>query len=128
MEKNQSITFPGKKVLVVEDNKINRLIVAKALENLEIEHDTANNGKQALELLKENHYDAILMDLMMPEMDGFEASRKIRGELNLKLPIIACTAKKVEGTIKECRAAGMTDYIAKPFNENDIREKLNKLW
>jgi len=120
-------TFPGLRILIVEDNKINRLVASKALDSLEIKHDLATNGKEALEYLKENTYDVVMMDLMMPEMDGFEATRQIRNTLKLKLPVIACTAKKVKGVERECYDAGMNDFLAKPFNENDIREKLNKI-
>ena len=67
------------------------------------------------------------MDLMMPEMDGFEATVTIRRELNKVMPIIACTAKKVKGTPEECYEVGMNAYITKPFNESDIRNKLNLL-
>ncbi|MCF8231568.1 MAG: PAS domain S-box protein [Bacteroidales bacterium] len=127
MEQKEKKTFPGIRVLIVEDNKINRLVAAKALENLEIKHDAAENGKAALEYLSQNTYDVVLMDLMMPDMDGFETSRHIRNDLQLSLPIIACTAKKVKGTEKDCYDAGMNDFLSKPFDEDDIREKLKKL-
>lgn len=127
MEQQEKKTFPGVSVLIVEDNKINRLVASKALANLEIEYDLSENGREALEYLKQNTYDAVMMDLMMPEMDGFETSRHIRNDLQLSLPIIACTAKKVKDTEQESYEAGMNDFLAKPFDENDIREKLTRL-
>lgn len=127
MEQQKKKTFPGVSVLIVEDNKINRLVAAKALANLEIDYDLAENGREALEYLKQNTYDAVMMDLMMPDMDGFETSRHIRNDLQLSLPIIACTAKKVKGTEQDCYDAGMNDFLSKPFDEDDIREKLKKL-
>ena len=127
MEQKEKKTFPGVSVLIVEDNKINRLVASKALANLEIEYDLAENGREALEYLKQNTYDAVMMDLMMPEMDGFETSRHIRNDLQLSLPIIACTAKKVKDTEQESYEAGMNDFLSKPFDEDDIREKLNRL-
>ncbi len=119
--------FPHLYILIAEDNKINQLVASRALKSLKIKHDIAANGKEAVELVKDTDYDAILMDLMMPEMDGFEASEAIRKELKKSMPIIACTAKKVKGTIEECYQAGMNAYITKPFNESDIRTQLNKL-
>ncbi len=119
--------FPHLHVLIAEDNKINQLVASRALKSLKIKHDIAANGQEAVEMVKKTDYDAILMDLMMPEMDGFEASETIRKELKKSMPIIACTAKKVKGTIEECYQAGMDAYITKPFNESDIRNQLNKL-
>lgn len=120
-------TFPHLRMLIAEDNKINQLVASKALKSLKIEHDIARNGAEAVEMVKKTDYDAILMDLMMPEMDGFEATVTIRKELNKAMPIIACTAKKVKGTPEECYEVGMNAYITKPFNESDIRNKLNLL-
>ncbi|MGM0565420.1 MAG: PAS domain S-box protein [Bacteroidota bacterium] len=119
--------FPHLNILIAEDNKINQLVASRALKSLKIKHDIAANGKEAVDMVKDTDYDAILMDLMMPEMDGFEASEAIRKELKKSMPIIACTAKKVKGTIEECYQAGMDAYITKPFNESDIRNQLNKL-
>lgn len=120
-------TFPHLKMLIAEDNKINQLVASKALKSLKIEHDIARNGAEAVEMVKKTDYDAILMDLMMPEMDGFEATIAIRKDLNKVMPIFACTAKKVKGTPEECYEVGMNAYITKPFTESDIRNKLNLL-
>lgn len=120
-------TFPHLHMLIAEDNKINQLVASRALKTLQVTHDIAANGKEAVEMVRKTDYDAILMDLMMPEMDGFEATITIRKDLKKEMPIIACTAKKVKGTIEECFEAGMDAYITKPFNESDIRNKLNLL-
>ena len=119
--------FPHLHMLIAEDNKINQLVASRALKSLQISHDITSNGIEAVEMVKKNHYDAILMDLMMPEMDGFEATIAIRRELKKEIPVIACTAKKVKGTLEECFEAGMNAYITKPFNESDICNKLNLL-
>lgn len=119
--------FPDLKMLIVEDNKINQLVASSSLKSLNISYEIANNGKEAIELIKKHDFDAILMDLMMPVMDGFEATKIIREELKLSMPIIACTAKKVKGTYDECIKIGMNGFISKPFGIKDVRKELNDL-
>lgn len=106
----------GLRVLVVEDNKMNQLVVTKFLEREKIAPDVADNGQHALELIRKRNYDLILMDLQMPVLDGFETSRYIRNELKLNIPIIAFTASSslnIENKVYEC---GMNDYLVKPFD------------
>lgn len=116
------------KVLVVEDNEINQLVATGMLEGLGFEVATADNGKYALAALDENTYDVILMDCQMPEMDGYEATGRIRQHANpvvAATPIIALTANAMSGDSDKCIAAGMDDYLAKPFEPELFEEKLN---
>jgi PAS domain S-box-containing protein len=117
-------------ILVVEDNEVNMLYTRKTLENWHCHPDEAKNGLIALEKLKEKNYDLILMDVRMPEMDGFEASKFIRANFEppaSQIPIIALTANAIEGDNKKCIEAGMNDYIAKPFRAETLRNKIMSL-
>ncbi|MFT6733453.1 MAG: signal transduction histidine kinase/CheY-like chemotaxis protein [Polaribacter sp.] len=112
-------------VLVAEDNKINQMVIKGILKKIGINTIISNNGKEALEHLKSNHFDIVFMDLQMPEMDGIEATRLIRsgkaGELNKDVIIVAATANAMKGDIEKCLSAGMNDYLSKPilFEEMD---------
>ncbi len=115
--------FDGMKLLLVEDNDINRLYAANVLKKWNCELDTAENGFIALEKLRKKDYDVILMDVQMPVMDGYEATRTIRGEFpkpKSKTPIIALTANAIKGDNEKCIALGMNDYIPKPFVPEDL--------
>ena len=117
----------GGKVLVVEDNEINQMVALGMLESIGYEVDTADNGVLALEALKTNIYDVILMDCQMPEMDGYEATRRIRDNKDPKIatiPIIALTANAMSGDAEKCIASGMDDYLSKPFEPELFEEKL----
>ncbi|MCL2636796.1 MAG: ATP-binding protein [Oscillospiraceae bacterium] len=124
-------TFNGKKLLVVEDVEINRVIILSFLKDTGIEIDCAANGKEALDTVTESpeKYDMILMDLRMPQMDGYEATRRIRElpQCTLeKLPIVAITANAFKEDIDACIAAGMNDHIAKPFDVEKVFNILRK--
>jgi len=112
-------------VLLVEDNPINQMVAQKMLEKIGIESTLAADGQEALNMLDQAVYDAVLMDCQMPVMDGFEATRRIRkqGAL-LKLPVIAMTANVMEGDREKCIEAGMNDYIGKPVIEADLKKTL----
>jgi len=115
--------FDGMKLLLVEDNDINRLYAANVLKKWNCELDTAENGFIALEKLRKKDYDVILMDVQMPVMDGYEATKTIRGEFpkpKSKTPIIALTANAIKGDNEKCIALGMNDYIPKPFVPEDL--------
>ena len=117
----------GGKVLVVEDNEINQMVALGMLESLGYEVDTADNGILALEALEDEVYDVILMDCQMPEMDGYEATRRIRTHENravASIPIIALTANAMSGDAEKCIAAGMDDYLSKPFEPELFEKKL----
>ncbi|MFV8337037.1 ATP-binding protein [Flavobacterium sp. RSP29] len=112
------------KVLVVEDIPLNQLLMKTLLDDFGFSRDIAENGKIAIEKLKENDYDIILMDLQMPEMNGFEATEYIRKTMNSKIPIIALTADVTTVDLAKCKAVGMNDYLAKPINERLLYSKI----
>jgi len=115
------------KVLVVEDIALNQLLMKTLLDDFGFERDLAANGKIAIEKLEANSYDIILMDLQMPEMNGFEATEYIRNKMNSKIPIIALTADVTTVDLAKCKAVGMNDYIAKPVNEKLLYNKILSL-
>lgn len=118
----------GGHILVVEDNPVNQAVALGMLEQLGCRVDILEDGKDALQAVSRQAYDLLFMDCYMPEMDGFEATRKIREREpdNRRLPIIALTADVQKGVREQCRAAGMDDYLSKPFEQNDLRDKLEK--
>ncbi|HVW95285.1 MAG TPA: ATP-binding protein [Mucilaginibacter sp.] len=117
----------GKRVLLAEDNQINVLVVKRYLEKWGVVCDVAINGQIALQMLWSGHYDMVLMDLQMPVMDGYEASRQIRMSSNYgNLPVVAITASLVGDVKQSILASGMNDWISKPFNPNELYEKIRK--
>ncbi len=114
------------RILIAEDNLINRKLAIKTIENLGYECETAENGKQVIEKCRENEYDLILMDMMMPVMDGIEATRVIRKEVNAEIPIIAFTAAALREDQDKAVEAGMNDYLTKPIEPKILSEKISK--
>ncbi len=114
----------GKKILVVDDNEINRLVAATILENYGAETIEAGNGLESIEYLTHNQVDLVLMDIQMPVMNGFEAAGIIRSKISATLPVIALTANAIKGDNEKCIAAGMNDYLAKPFKEEDLMKMM----
>ncbi|HEY0029766.1 MAG TPA: PAS domain S-box protein [Bacteroidia bacterium] len=112
------------KVLVVEDIALNQLLMKTLLDDFGFERDIAGNGKIAIEKLQTKSYDIILMDLQMPEMNGFEATEYIRTKMNSKIPIIALTADVTTVDLAKCKSVGMNDYIAKPVDERLLYSKI----
>lgn len=112
------------KVLVVEDIALNQLLMKTLLDDFGFERDIASNGKIAIEKLRNKTYDIILMDLQMPEMNGFEATEYIRNNMNSRIPIIALTADVTTVDLAKCKAVGMNDYIAKPVDERLLYTKI----
>ena len=94
------------------------------MDDFGFQRDFAENGKVAIEKLQTNSYDIILMDLKMPEMDGFEATEYIRNTMNSKIPIIALTADVTVEDLKRCKAIGMNDHLAKPIDEKLLYNKI----
>jgi PAS domain S-box-containing protein len=111
-------------ILVVEDIVLNQLLMRTLLEDFGFELDIAENGKIAIEKLRAKTYDLILMDLQMPEMNGFDATDYIRNTMNLQIPIIALTADVTTVDLAKCKAVGMDDYIAKPVDERLLYSKI----
>ncbi len=116
--------FVGRKVLLAEDNEMNRFICMQSLSFAGCDVVEAVNGKDAIQKLKEESFDLVLMDIQMPEMDGVEATLKIRTELNLGLPIIALTANAFKHDIDLYLSIGMNDFITKPYDEQEFFKKL----
>ena len=115
------------KVLVVEDIPLNQLLMKTILDEFGFEREIAENGKIAIEILQNSSFDIILMDLQMPEMNGFEATDYIRNTMNSKIPIIALTADVTTVDLAKCMAVGMNDYIAKPVDEKLLYSKIISL-
>jgi len=112
------------KVLVVEDIPLNQLLMRTLLDDFGFECDIAGNGKIAIEKMQTTAYDLILMDLQMPEMNGFEATQYIRNELKSNIPIIALTADVTTVDLAKCKVVGMDDYIAKPVDDRLLYSKM----
>tara|TARA_R110001606_G_scaffold361754_7_gene515208 strand:+ start:113357 stop:115594 length:2238 start_codon:yes stop_codon:yes gene_type:complete len=117
-------------VLLVEDDIINQQVAKALLGKFGLTVELAENGQEALDKLKNGHYALVLMDCMMPVMDGYEATKLIRagtaGDNSTAIPIIALTANAMEGSAEECIAVGMSDYISKPLDPQILVEKLEK--
>jgi signal transduction histidine kinase/ActR/RegA family two-component response regulator len=116
-------------VLVIDDNKVNQRVAALTLQKWNAKVDVADNAKMAFEKLQEKKFDLILMDVTMPEIDGFEATRHIRKKMPApisKVPIIAMTASALIGDREKCISVGMNEYVSKPFNPEDLYDKIMK--
>jgi len=122
-------SFRDLTILLAEDNLINQKIVIQLLSKQNIKVITASNGIEAVERAKERKYDFILMDVQMPEQDGFEATRQIRRDKqghNAETPIIALTANAMKGDRELCLEAGMNNYLTKPLNPEDVLQTIEK--
>ena len=103
--------------MLAEDNEINQEVATHILAEAEIEVEIANNGVEAVDAVKKKRYDAVLMDMQMPRMDGYQATGVIRQNPEMQdLPIIAMTANAMEGDRDKCIEAGMNDYVSKPID------------
>lgn len=126
-QKSQDNTYTKRlNVLLVEDNDINRLYAKSILKNWQCEVDIAENGLVAIEKVKSGDYDLVLMDIQMPVMDGYEATRTIRllDATRKDVPILALTANATKPDIEKCLASGMNDYLPKPFTPDDLHRKI----
>ncbi len=121
--------YKGKKILVVDDNKLNIKVARRALQNFEFEIDEAEDGQVCLDKINAgNEYDLILMDIMMPNMSGEETIKKLKENKNFNTPVIALTADALSGAKEKYMQEGFADYIAKPFSRDQIKEKLDKIF
>lgn len=116
----------GKKILVVDDNEMNRMVAALILNEFGVLISEAEDGEEAVNYLKNNDCDLVLMDLQMPVSNGYNASEIIRQKLKLDIPIIALTANVIKGEKEKCFKVGMNDYLSKPFNEKQFLEIISK--
>lgn len=112
------------KILIVEDNTVNQLVMKKMLKNTGIEIDIADNGKIGFEKVLQNKYDLVFMDLLMPEMDGYEATKEIRN-FNKDIPIVALTADVMKGVEAKTKEAGMNNYLTKPVKKDELLKILS---
>lgn len=118
--------FKGRRILLVEDNKTNREVAMNLLDDVQLSVDCAVNGKEAVEAIKNNTYDLVLMDVQMPQMDGITATEIIRKELNCQTSIVAMTAHAMQGDKDKCLAVGMNDYLTKPIDVEHFYQTLEK--
>jgi PAS domain S-box-containing protein len=118
------------RILVAEDNPLNQRVTVAMLKKMGLSAHIVSNGQEAVNAIREMHFDLVLMDCQMPEMDGFEATHKIRqlgpDALNLRIPIIAMTALAMQGDRERCIEAGMDDFIAKPVKQMDLAHVLTR--
>ena len=123
-------SYPKCRALAVDDSAMNMMVITRVLQKFDLQIDTAEDGIDALDKYKGQPYDIIFMDCQMPEMDGFEATKKIReheqGNKMKRVPIIALTADAMIGDKEKCLSVGMDDYINKPFREIQISKALDK--
>jgi CheY-like chemotaxis protein/anti-sigma regulatory factor (Ser/Thr protein kinase) len=119
--------LPGARVLLVEDNEINRIVLKELLEKQGIQVQIAENGVEALNNLEHNGYDCVLMDVQMPIMDGFQATRRLKEISTLKdIPVIAMTANAMQQDRQKCLEVGMVDFISKPILPLTLYQVLSK--
>jgi len=116
--------FSGKKILIVDDNKLNIKVARKAMKDFNFIIDECYNGEECIEKVKNNNYDLILMDIMMPVMSGDICLSKLKELDNFNTPVIALTADALAGAEEKYKNEGFIDYIAKPFSKEQIKEKL----
>ncbi|MDB5222187.1 MAG: response regulator [Chitinophagaceae bacterium] len=113
------------KILVAEDNAMNQNLMKHLLASWDLDFDIVNNGQEVIDALEQKNYSLVLMDIQMPLMDGYMATKKIRNELNNNIPIIAMTAHAMAGEREKCLSYGMNEYISKPIRENELFKIIN---
>ena len=123
------VDYSTKKVLVVDDNPLNIKVATRALSNLNMQIDSVTSGQACIDKINAGEvYDIILMDIMMPGMSGETTLAHLKANPNFNLPVIALTADAVSGAREKYLSAGFNDYIAKPFNRDQIKEKLDLIF
>ena len=126
--KDYASLLKGKRFLVAEDNEVNQKVIRHVLRKAGGELDIANNGAEAVKYLQQNPaYDLIIMDLQMPEMDGYQATSFIRNEMKLSIPIIAMTASALKGEKDKCLDIGMNEYMSKPFDVTFLYKRISQI-
>lgn len=126
-KKGNHEVLKGLRALIVDDNKINQLLTQKILKDKGVVCSVVNNGFEAIKKVKEETFDVILMDIHMPEMDGYATTQEIR-KLNIEIPIIALTASTLEDTAEKIKTTGIDDYISKPFITEEFYKKISELF
>lgn len=128
--KSNNLNLEHTKILLVEDNKLNQMVASKFLEEINGKVTIANNGQECVDILDHEHYDLVLMDIQMPQMDGYTATKYIRTKLkgeSKKVPILAMTAHAIGGEKEKCINVGMNDYITKPLDRAALKQKIYNL-
>ena len=118
------VTVKNVRVLIAEDNQMNQQLLRHLMKQWGVKLEIANNGQEALELLKKKKFSLVLMDIQMPEMDGYATTLAIRNELKSEIPVIAMTAHAMTGEKERCLSYGMNDYISKPVKESELYQIL----
>ena len=118
-------TYGNKRILVVDDNALNIKVAKRALSGFDLIVDDCNTGQKCIEMVKNNKYDLILMDIMMPGMSGEQALKELKKDPTFNIPTIALTADAVQGAKEKYLKAGFNDYISKPFSRDQIKEKMD---
>lgn len=124
---SDAVGIMKKSILIVDDNDLNREVIVDILEPQGFQLDEAEDGAQAVAMVTDKDYDLVLMDIMMPVMDGVEATRQIRNLRGFEEPprIVAVTAKKLDGNAGKWAGAGFNDFVGKPFDEADLNRVLS---
>jgi signal transduction histidine kinase/DNA-binding response OmpR family regulator len=123
---NEIVFSPGYRILAAEDNKMNQFLLQYIFKQWNVDYKIAQNGKEAIDLLRNEKFDLVLMDIQMPVMDGYEAATLIRHDLKSTIPIIAMTAYVLQGEKDRCFANGMNEYFPKPIDEINLKQLLAK--
>ena len=125
----KEVSYNNRRVLIVDDNKLNIKVAKKALADFNFELDECYDGQECLDKIASgSKYDLILMDIMMPNMSGETALEKLKENPNFNTPVIALTADAIAGAKEKYLEEGFVDYIAKPFSRDQIKEKLDKIF
>ena len=126
---NKKVNLSNKRILIVDDNKLNIKVAKRTLQDFNLVIEECYNGKECLEKIKAgNSYDLILMDIMMPEMNGETALSELKKIEGFNIPVIALTADAIAGAEEKYRQEGFIDYIAKPFTKDQIKIKLDNVF
>lgn len=119
-------SLKGLRVLAVEDNELNRMVLQVILKKCEVILSIAHNGQEAIDMIQEREFDIVLMDVQMPILDGLEATKFIREDLKNSIPIIGLSANAMREEVEVCKQAGMNDYLVKPYSERALVEVMKK--
>ncbi len=119
-------SLKGLRILAVEDNELNRMVLQVILKKCEVVLTIAHNGQEAIDLIQQQEFDLVLMDVQMPIVDGLEATKYIRNELKMIIPIIGLSANAMREEVEICKQAGMNDYLVKPYSERVLVEIMKK--
>jgi CheY-like chemotaxis protein len=119
-------SLKGLRILAVEDNELNRMVLQVILKKCEVVVTIAHNGQEAIDLIQQQEFDMVLMDVQMPIVDGLEATKYIRDELKMTTHIIGISANAMREEVEICKQAGMNDYLVKPYSERALVEVMKK--